>query len=70
MSTFFAFICKLVAEKLNDEVSLPLVSLQLFLLLTEHCNSYLGRMDPGGEERIDNVVEEGSLILVSNEGQY
>lgn len=64
MSTFFVFICKLVEEKLNDEVSLALVSLQLFLLLTEYRNSYLGRMYPSDEERIDKVVEEGSLILV------
>lgn len=50
--------------KLNDEVTLALVSLQLLLLLAEHCNSYLVRMDPGDEERIDKVVEEGSRILV------
>lgn len=61
----FAFICKpRVAAKLNDEVTLALVSLQLLLLLAECCNSYLGRTDPSDEERIDKVVEEGSLILV------
>lgn len=61
----FAFICKPgVVVKLNDEVTLALVSLQLLLLLAEHCNSYLVRMDPGDEERIDKVVEEGSRILV------
>lgn len=53
-----------VAAKLNDEVTLALVSLQLLLLLAERCNSYLGRTDPSDEERIDKVVEEGSLILV------
>lgn len=50
--------------KINYEVTLALVCLQLLLFLAEHCNCYLGRMDPSNEERIDKVVEEGSLILV------
>lgn len=61
----FAFIFKSrVVVKLNDEVTLAVVSLQLLLLLAEHCNSYLGRTDPGVEEWIDKVVEEGLLMLV------
>ena len=39
--------------------SLLLWCLQLLLLLAEHCNSYLGRMDPSDEERIDEVAEGG-----------
>lgn len=36
----------------------------LLLLLAEHCNSYLGRTDPRDEQRINKILEEGSLFLV------
>lgn len=53
----FAFISKSgVVVNLDDEVTLSLVSLQLLLLLAEHCNSYLGRMYPSDEERIDKMI--------------
>lgn len=50
--------------KSNDEVALALMSLQLLLLLAEHCNSYLGRIDLRDEKGINKILEEGSLFLV------